>query len=251
MDCSGVGKALKWSAIALAMALAPVAAGAQILPSTLSTTARHSAGGSGVYAQPLGEFGQNVKRGFGLDGAATYGVDSRGIFGLRGELGNLSYNTKREPFLANTGFGVVELESETKSNVLTLGLGPQLSVPVGPLRPYIAGTIGFARFATETAINVPARNSNTGSAETIDKQTVSSDFVRSLAATAGIAFELPMLWRGLLGNIGARYHKNGLAKYVSSEGVKYTSGSPRPTVTATESEADFVVYRLGLIFQIQ
>ena len=238
-------------AVALAMALAPAAAGAQILPTTLSTTARHSAGAAGVYAQPLGEFGQNVKRGFGLDGAATYGVDSRGIFGLRAELGYLSYNTKREPFYANTGFGVVELESETKSGVLTLGVGPQLSVPAGPVRPYVAGTFGFARFATETAINVPARNSRTGTTETLDKQTVSSDFVRSLAGSAGIALELSMLGRGILIDIGARYHKNGLAKYVSSEGVKYTSGSPTPTVTATESQADFVVYRLGAIFAIR
>jgi hypothetical protein len=228
------------SVVALALALAPLAARAQ----------RYTAGVAGVYAQPLGEFGQNVRRGFGLDGFGTLGLDSRGIFSLRAELGYLGYSTKTEPFYESNGYDYVELESETKSGVLTLGIGPQLMAPSGPVRPYAAATIGLARFATETAINLPARSSSSGTNETLYKETLSSDWVRSLAATGGLAFQLSFFGKGILGDLGVRYHRNGLARYVSPEGVQY-NGTETPTVTATESEADFVVYRLGILIPIR
>ncbi|HEV7991418.1 MAG TPA: hypothetical protein VGP25_06305 [Gemmatimonadaceae bacterium] len=224
-----------------ALVLAPITAQAQ---------ARITVGAAGIYGQPVGEFSQNVRRAFGLDGFGTLGLDSRGIFSLRGELGYQQYASKSEPFLVSSGFGLFELESETKSGVLTMGIGPQLSAPAGPVRPYVAGTVGFARFATSTAINIPSDRSQSGSTETLDQQTISSDFIRSLAATAGIAFEVPAFGRGLQIDVGARYHWNGRARYVSSEGVVY-NGTGTPTVTATESQADFIVYRLGIVIPIR
>ncbi|MDB4882270.1 MAG: hypothetical protein JWL95_1036 [Gemmatimonadetes bacterium] len=231
----------RWSVVALALSLAPAAASAQ---------SRFLVGGAGVYGQPLGEFGQNVKRAFGLDGFGAMAVDPRGIFSLRAELGYQQYSTKSEPFFANTGFGFIELESETKSGVLTMGVGPQLMAPPGPIRPYVAGTIGFARFATGTAINIPADRSNSGTKEELYSQTISSDFILSVAGSAGIGFEIPLLGRGVMGDLGVRYHRNGRAKYVSSEGVVY-SGTGTPTVTATESEVSFVVYRVGVVVPIK
>ena len=51
-------------------------------------------------------------------------------------------------------------------------------------------------------------------------------------------------------DLGARYHHNGLASYVSSDGVQY-NGSGTPTIVATTSEADFIVYRIGVIVPIR
>jgi hypothetical protein len=213
--------------------------------------ARYSAGVAGIVGQPLGEFGRNVSNGFGLDGMGTAGLDSRGIISLRAQLGYMQYSRKTESFFVQSAFGLYELESETKSGVLTLGVGPQLMVPEGPFRPYVAGTIGFSRFATETAINIPARNSSSGSSETLAQQTVSSDFILSLAGAAGIAFHLSLFGNsGVLADLGARYHHNGLAKYVSSSGVQY-NGTGTPTVTPTTSEANFIVYRLGVVVPIR
>jgi hypothetical protein len=239
-------------ALALALALAPALAHAQLVPVAIAKPARHTVAIAALYAQPLGEFGQNVKRGFGLDGAATYGIDARGIFGLRAQLGYIQYNSRSQPFYANTGFGLAELESSTKSGVLTLGVGPHIMAPEGALRPYVGGTVGFARFATETSIDVPARVSNTGSTQTLDSRTISSDFLLSLAGSAGLAFALPFFGNsGALADLGVRYHHNGLARYVSSEGVVYRSGSVTPTVTATESEANFLVYRVGVVIPLR
>jgi hypothetical protein len=224
----------------LAMLLSPLAAQGQ---------ARYTVGVSGLYGQPLGQFGDNVRRGFGFEGMGTVGLDSRGIFSLKAELGWIRLARKSEPFITDNGFDFVELESETTSGVLILGAGPQLAVPFGPLRPYAGGTIGFARFATNTSINLPANESSTGQKETLYEETVSSDFILSLTASGGVRFELPFMGRGILADLGARWHRNGEAEYVSSEGVVY-NGSGRPTITPTRSEADFLVYRLGIVIPL-
>jgi hypothetical protein len=221
-----------------------------LAPSLSHAQGRFTVGGAGIYGQPVGEFSQNVRRAFGLDGFGTLGIDPQGILSLRAEVGYQQYASKSEPFLVSTGFGLVELESETKSGVLTMGIGPQLSAPAGPVRPYVAGTVGFARFATNTSISIPADRSQSGSKETLDDQTISSDFILSLAASAGIAFQVPAFGRGVQIDLGARYHRNGNAKYVTSEGVVY-NGTGSPIVTATESEADFVVYRIGIAVPIR
>jgi hypothetical protein len=225
------------------------ALGLLLLPLTAQAQARYTVGLSGLYGQPLGPFADNVRRGFGLDGMGTIGLDSRGIFSLKGELGWMRLNSKSEFFIIDTGFEFLELESETTSGVLMLGVGPQLAVPFGPIRPYVGGSVGFARFATSTAIKLSADQSNTGQEETIDDQTVSSDFILSLAASGGIRFELPFMGRGVLADLGARWHRNGEAEYVSNEGVVY-DGSGRPTITATRSEADFLVFRLGIVIPL-
>ena len=226
--------------LALALCVTPFAAHAQ---------SRYTVGLAGVYGQPLDEFADNVKRGFGLDGFGTLGLDSQGIFSLKAELGYIRYNRKSEAFLASTGFGYAELESETTSGVLMLGAGPQLTLPSGPLRPYLGGTIGFARFATNTGIVIPSYASSTGQKETLYDETVSSDFILSLSASGGLRFELPFMGRGVLADLGVRWHRNGEAEYVSSEGVFY-SGTGEPTITATRSEADFMVYRLGIVIPL-
>ena len=220
-----------------------------LLPFAAQAQSRYTVGISGLYGQPLGPFADNVRHGFGLDGMGTVGLDSRGIFSLKAELGWIRLDSKSEPFIVNTGFEFLELESETTSGVLMLGAGPQLAVPFGPIRPYVGGSVGFARFATNTAIKISADQTNTGQEETIDEQTVSSDFILSLTGSAGIRFELPFMGRGILADLGARWHRNGEAEYVSSEGVVY-NGSGVPTITATRSDADFLVYRLGIVIPL-
>jgi hypothetical protein len=239
------------AALLLLPALHP--AHAQLLPAVnpARAQARNSAGIAFNFGQPLGDFAQNVRNGFGVDGMGSLGVDSRGIFSLRAQLGWLQYSRKTETFFVPTGVGLVELESETKSGVLTFGVGPQLMAPTGNVRPYVAGTIGLSRFSTTTAINVPASQSNSGSTEQLDQQTISSDNLLSITGSVGVAFTLSIFGNsGVLADLGARYVHNGLARYVSSDGVQY-NGNGEPTITPTTSEANFIVYRLGVVIPIR
>jgi hypothetical protein len=211
---------------------------------------RYSAGLAANVGQPIGDFAQNVGTAFGLDGFGTFGLDPRGIVSLRAQLGFLQYLRRDETFWVQSGFGLFELESETKSGVLTLGVGPQIMATSGSVRPYIAGTIGLSRFSTETAINVPASQSNSGTKEQLDQQTVSSDNILSLTGTAGIAFHLSFLGNSALADLGVRYHHNGEARYVSSDGVQY-DGNGNVTVVPTTSEANFLTYRIGVVIPIR
>jgi hypothetical protein len=231
--------------------LAAPPAHAQLLPAANPMRpARHSVGIAFNVGQPLGDFAQNVGVAYGLDGMGTLGLDSQGILSLRAQLGWLQYSRKTETFWVNNGFGLFELESETKSGVFTLGVGPQLMAPAGNARPYIAGTIGLSRFSTSTAINVPASQSNSGTTEELASQNVSSDNLVSLTGAAGIAFHLSLFGNSALADLGVRYVHNGLARYVSSDGVQY-NGTGDPTITPTESEADFLTYRLGVVIPIR
>jgi len=137
-----------------------------------------------------------------------------------------------------------------RAHRLFAGIGPQLMAPEGSVRPYIAGTIGFSRFSTETAINIPASQSNSGTTEQLDQQTISSDFIMSLTGTAGIAFHVGFLGNSAMGDLGVRYHHNGLARYVSSDGVQY-NGTGDATVTPTTSDANFLTYRIGVVIPIR
>ena len=98
---------------------------------------RYSAGIAANVGQPLGDFGQNVGTAYGLDGFGTIGLDPSGIFSLRAQLGFLQYSKKDETFWVQSGFGLFELESVTKSGVLTLGVGPQIMA--SPYRQLGAG----------------------------------------------------------------------------------------------------------------
>jgi len=99
-----------------------------LLPFAAQAQARYTVGLSGLYGQPLGPFADNVRHGFGLDGMGTLGLDTRGIFSLKAELGWIRLDSKSEPFIVNTGFEFLELESETTSGVLMLGAGPRAIV---------------------------------------------------------------------------------------------------------------------------
>ena len=68
--------------------------------------------------------------------------------------------------------------------------------------------------------------------------------------TAGIAFHLGFLGNSAMGDLGVRYHHNGLARYVSSDGVQY-NGTGDATVTPTTSDANFLTYRIGVVIPIR
>lgn len=229
-------------ALALLLVAAPTATQAQ---------SRHSAGLAGVYGQPLGPFRQNVDRGLGLNGAATFGIDSRGILGLRGELGYLRYDSNTEDFAVATGYGgYVLVQSQTTSGILTMGVGPQLTLPLGPLRPYVAALIGFSNFATRTSLSVPANSSETGMQEDLGSRTHSSDFVLSRGGAAGLVAPIPGFGNsGFLLDLSVRYHQNGEARYVKKGDVR-SNGTAVPTVSATQSEANFIAYRLGVVIPL-
>src|SRR4051794_40959084 len=104
----------RYLVVALLSLAALPEAHAQLIPAAgnpANAPARYSVGIAVDVGQPLGQFAQNVGTAFGLDGFGTLGLDSRGIFSLRAQLGWVQYSSKDETFWVQNGFGLFKLES--------------------------------------------------------------------------------------------------------------------------------------------
>jgi hypothetical protein len=231
---------------ACAAALLPASA---LLPAALPAQSRFGGALAAVASQPLGDFRQNAKWGFGGDGAVTLAVDRRGILALRGEGSIVGYSAGRRAFAAVVGFGTqVVLEEEARNHIDTWSLGPQLTVPVGPVRPYAVATVGLAHFSTATTIRVPAYETSTGRAETIDARTNFSHTAKTVGGVGGVL--IPLAGVGLdLGSamldVGVRYQRNPRAQFVRPGDVQLNA-TTSPDIRTSAGEANVLSYRLGV-----
>src|SRR5688500_15745065 len=105
-----------------------------------------------MVAQPLGEFDDYIDWGGGIGGEFLYAFDSQGAVGLRANLGIMIYGheTKRVP-LSET-LGRIRVDVSTSNNIFVFGVGPQVMLPSGAVRPYLNGTVGLSYFFTQSSI---------------------------------------------------------------------------------------------------
>jgi hypothetical protein len=174
-------------------------------------------GGGGVLgAQPIGEFSDYIDAGIGIGGHGILRVDERGLLGLRVDGGFLVYGseTKRVP-LSNTIGGRIQVDVNTTNNIFFFGVGPQLMLPTGSVRPYANAGVGFSVFAT------------TSSVEGVDNasQPFASDNNQSdvtLAYGGGAGLYIPV-YRGrsiVSLDLGARFHSNGRVEYLREGSIR-------------------------------
>jgi hypothetical protein len=222
---------------------------AALPPAALPAQSRFGGALAAVASQPLGDFRQNAKWGFGGDGAVTLAVDRRGILALRGEGSIVAYSAGRREFAAAVGFGAqVVLEEEARNRISTWSIGPQLTVPAGPVRPYAAGTVGLAHFSTATTIRVPEYETSTGRAETLDARTNFSHTGKTVGGVGGVLVPLAVLGLDLgsaMLDVGVRYQRNPRARFVRPGDVRLNA-TTSPDITTSEGEANVLSYRVGV-----
>lgn len=194
-------------------------------------------GASLTYAVPQGDFRNNVHQGFGIDVNGHYKVDRQGIFSIGGELGFLSYGRETVRVPLSSTIGRVNVDMTTSNNIFWMGLGPQLVVPVGPIRPYVSGTAGFAFFWTESSVE------GTYDTEAFAKSTNYDD--ATFAWTGGGGFLIPVgtSKQGAI-DIGVRYHGNGNVRYLrKGDIIDLPDGNVQLRVN--EGETPLLTWRLG------
>lgn len=202
---------------------------------------RHSpvlVGGSFTYAVPQQEFRQNVKQGFGGDVGAHFKLDRRGILGLGTELGFLSYGreTKRVPLSSTIG-GRVNVDLTTSNNIFWLGVGPQLTAPSGPVRPYVNGTAGFAVFWTESSVKGSYDEESFASTNNYDDATF------AWTGGAGILIPVGTSREGAI-DFGVRYHGNGNTRYLKKgDIIDLPNGNVQLQIH--EGNTPLLMWRLG------
>lgn len=231
--------------LVLVVLVGPAALGAQLMTRRAPMTApRFEAGGNIEYAQPVSQFRQNVKQGYGLAGHFMIGLDPLSVLSLRLDGGYTNYGTQNQYYGSNSAFTRSALRQTTSNNVFVGSVGPQLTVPVGPVRPYVNGGVGFGYFYTNT--NLSAYDSYRGTYTTFGQRTNYSD--NSLAYTGGAGVYIPL--GSMLLDLGARYNAIGKTRYLTRDDITDDPNNPYGVIiTPHESEARFVTYRAGLAFR--
>ena len=106
---------------------------------------------AGQLAQPVGGFRQNVGNAWGGGFAVRYRFGRLPALALRGDIGLLNYGNERKRVPLSPSLNRVMVEQNTSNNIALFTVGPELALPVGPVRPYVYGFGGWSHFYTESS----------------------------------------------------------------------------------------------------
>ena len=199
---------------------------------------------SGVYGLPSGEFRDYVRQGWGVDGYFRWNVDRSGILSFRLDGGYLGYGreSKRVPLSSTIG-GRILVDLTTSNNIVDVGLGPQLTTPDGPIRPYVNAAGTFSYFFTESSVE--GSNNEQAFANT----TNFDDYTFGWAAGGGVLVPLGVRQDVML-DLGVRYRANGNVRYLTKGGIEdLPDGGIR--LHPINSDANIVAFRVGVSVPIR
>jgi hypothetical protein len=201
---------------------------------------RGGAGGTFIVALPTGELADQISAGPGIAFNGHYGLVRGGALRLRVDIGFVQYgNEEREVcFSATVGCRII-LDLHTENNIAFGGIGPELALTSGPLRPYVNAGIGFSYFETASRLN------GVDDSESFARTRHISD--TGLALTGGGGFYVPLhLGRTPIAlDLGARYHRNGTISYLR-EGDIHDNPDGTISFTPTRTAANLVTVQLGV-----
>jgi len=225
--------------VALAAAGIPAALTAQAGPVRRSESSHPRGYGDINFAvsQPLGDFDDFIGEGFGVTGGFVWNLDRARVFGIRVEGGFVEYG--------NETIGVclvscrVPIDIKTSNDIVFGGIGPQITVPSGPLRPYLNATAGVSYFYTHSSV------SGDDDYDEVFDTTNHDDLVFALTGGGGFLIPLSMGRTPILLDLGATFHRNGEATYLRKGSIRdFPDGSIR--ITPIRSDANFITYRFGI-----
>lgn len=202
---------------------------------------RSEAFGALNVAIPVGEFGEHVELGGGVGTGVVLFLDPERRVGVRAEAGYIVYGLDTERRRLSLTIPLVELDVRTTNEILSAGVGPQIYLGTGNLRPFVYGAVGFAYFATTTTIEPEGSDIEIASTTNFD------DFRLSLSAGGGIAAVIREGENPLSLSLSASYQRNGLTEYLTggTDDLRRLPGGGwvfRPR----ESKANLITCRVGL-----
>lgn len=191
-------------------------------------------------AVPVGDFGQHVALGGGPGFGGVLFLGESRLAGLRAEGGFVIYGTETETRPLSETVPEVQVQVQTNNSIFTGGLGPQVYLGTGPIRPYIYGTVGFAYFATSTSIS-PEYDS-----DEIARSTNFDDFQLSLTGGGGLSVEIRGGQNPISLDLSASYQHNGLTEYGidGNANFRWIRGG-RVLYDPIHGDANLMTYRVG------
>jgi hypothetical protein len=188
-------------------------------------------------AEPVGDFARSIDGGWGFGIGGRVPMDARGILSMRVDLGFINYGSERLfacSFTCRVGFNV-----QTNNNILFMGAGPELAAPLGPVRPYVGVEGGLGYFLTTSSLRGDRNYRSFASSTNFD------DAVLQWRGRGGIQFRLSSGKTPVFLDLGAEYHRNGIAEYLR-EGDIVDEPDGSITVFPTRGEANLWTLRLGV-----
>jgi hypothetical protein len=206
-----------------------------------SVPSRVVAGGGLVLGQPRGEFGDYVSLGIGLDGFMRINLDSEGWVGIRIDGGFMIYGHESQRTCLSSTVGCrIEVEVITSNNIVSGGIGPEISVPLGPLQAYGGVSAGLSWFTTDSEVK-----GTSGVQDPFATTRNFSDVGFAWNASSGLRIPLSRGEPAVALDLGVRWMQNGRREYLTEGDI-----SERPDgsleLNVRRSEADLLLWRIGV-----
>lgn len=198
-------------------------------------------GGGFQIAAPVGEFDSYVNTGWGVGGHFLIKLDATGFLGIRADAGYLNYGREtRRVCLSPTVGCRIEVDLTTSNDIAYFNLGPQLTLALGPVQPYINASLGFAYFATVSSVE-----GSGGSHEPFARTTNFDDFTFAWQLGSGVRIPLSSGGTPISLDFAARFNTNGEAEYLREGGIiDHPDGSI--SLDPVRSEANLVTVQIGV-----
>ena len=199
------------------------------------------AGGSFTIARPQGEFADYVDGGLGGDLNYVHRLGNSQI-GLRLDAGILNYGY--DHYYAEDYSGYETLDVTTTNNIAFIGIGPQIGLPDGRLRPYVNAHVGYSFLWTETSIEDRDYYYDDGYYDPYASITEIDDWSFSYGAGAGLYVPIRGGDRPVSLDLGVRYHNNGQAEYLrEGDIVDHQDGTV--SLYPVRSDTDLLTFHIG------
>lgn len=226
--------------VVVAASIAAETAHAQVFlqPTTRATRGTWSVDIAGQVAQPIGGFRSNVDVAWGFGTAIRHNFSWFTPLALRGDFGFLNYGNERKRVPLSQTVNRVLVDMNTTNNIALVTFGPELSIPRGPIRPYVYGFAGFSYFFTESSVGDDNDGGSFARTTNFDDGGLSTGFGGGLR----IPINLRRAYVAIDG--GARRTYNGTRNYLRRGDIRdQPDGSL--LFNARTTEADFWQFHLG------
>jgi hypothetical protein len=195
-----------------------------------STGDRISVGLTFAVAIPRGDFDQFAGTGLELNAHLLF-VNRDGWLGLRVSGAGAFYQAIGQGV---AGIGNLRLSNRTG----TLDVGPQVTLPWGPVRPYGFASVGGTYIRTDPSI--------TGLTNPLTQEDpVYNDVTHAFAVGGGVYVPLTTGDRSISLDFGARYRWNGRTRFLESNGITLVSPG-RVTLNPTRVSPRLLILSLGV-----
>lgn len=190
-----------------------------------------------IQSRPQGALGQNIARGYGVDGAYLFRLDHQGMFSLRFGAGIVDYGHEAQHVPLSPTIGRVQVKIKTTNYLSQLTVGPQLTWPRGIVRPYVNAGIGGQVFWTQSSVEGVDSDESGGLSTTNQSDWTS-------AWTLGTGVYVPIS-RGVSIDAGVQFIQGGGAQYLKPGSI-HDLGNQIVITPLQSADTHVALVRLGI-----